>query len=175
MLAPATAIALGAAPMTAQQYEGGAEGEGATELPSDERAYEADGDAQAAESDRTALEAAVLEELESIGVGNLTVEKLSSGQLAGILMTLTATDRQDKEEAVTTIAADQTYQPGEIAPESVAGNEAVRETLAEALARAGWSTDISQLDDTQVAALYAVLARAGDLSDEKRIRDVLQE
>jgi hypothetical protein len=121
-----------------------------------------------------ALEAAVLEELQAIGIDSLTVDKLSSGQLAGILLTLTATDRQDKEEAVTTIAADADYQPERIDARTVAGNDSLRETVETALVRAGWSTDVSQITDAQVAALYSELAQTGDL-DERRIEDVVAQ
>lgn len=122
----------------------------------------------------TALENAVLAELQAIGIDGVTVDKLSSGQLAGILLTLTATDRQDKEEAVTTIAADAGYRPEGIDAGTVAGNETLRRTVEAALVRAGWSTDVSQITDGQVAALYTALAQTGDL-DERRIEDIFPE
>ncbi|MEE4118973.1 MAG: hypothetical protein V2I65_08155 [Paracoccaceae bacterium] len=122
----------------------------------------------------SALENAVLEELQAIGIDSLTIDKLSSGQLAGILLTLTATDRQDKEEAVTAIAADAGYQPGSIDARTVAGNDSLRRTVETALVRAGWSTDVSQITDAQVAALYTELAQRGDL-DERRIEDIVPE
>ena len=40
--------------------------------------------------------------------------------------------------------------------------------------RAGWSTDVSQITDGQVAALYTALAQTGDL-DERRIEDIFPE
>ncbi|WP_147277261.1 hypothetical protein [Rhodovulum sp. 12E13] len=122
----------------------------------------------------TALEDAVLEELQAIGIDGVTIDKLSSGQLAGILLTLTATDRQDKEEAVTTIAADAGYQPQGIDAGTVAGSESLRRTVEAALVRAGWSTDVSQITDAQVAALYTELSQTGDL-DPRRIEDIVPQ
>ena len=140
---------------------------------SDDEAYGEETDMAGAEQqEHSALEEAVLEELQSIGIASLTIDKLSSGQLAGILLTLTATDRQDMEEAVTTIAANSDYEPGGIDAETVAGNERLRETVEAALVRAGWSSDVSQLSDEQVAALYVQLSNVGSL-DEERIRDVM--
>jgi len=172
--AQASTLALGIALLApgaiAQSEDGG------DAMPAENGAYGADSDvSEAADGELTALEASVLNELESIGINNLTVDKLSSGQLAGILLTLTATDRQDKEEAVTTIAADTDYTPGSVDSETIAGNESVRDTVEAAITRAGWSADVSQLSDEQVAALYVELARDGDLVDGERIRDIFEE
>ncbi len=133
----------------------------------------ATGITEAVDGEMTALEELVLLALERIGITDVRVDKLSSGQLAGILMTLTATDRQDKEEAVTAIVADADHSPGSIDAEAVAGNETVRATVEAAIARAGLSIEPGQLSDAQVAALFAELARAGDLQDGAGIRDFL--
>jgi hypothetical protein len=54
----------------------------------------------------------------------------------------------------------------------VAGNDTVRDAVEDALGRAGWTADVSQLTDTQVAALFDVLAQDGTLETE-RIEEVL--
>lgn len=167
-----------AAPVAHAQHDDGTGGDTPgqdPEMAAGAGASEAEGGEPAETHDApTALEEAVLEELEAIGIDSLTIDKLSSGQLAGILLTLTATDRQDKEEAVTTIAANADYEPDNVDAETVADNESLRNTVEEALVRAGWSADVSQLTHAQVAALYLELAGHGDL-DEQRIQDVVSE
>jgi len=176
-LASILALAL-AAPVAHAQQDDGTGGQAPGEDPEmtdGERAADAEGSEPAETHDApSVLQEAVLEELAAIGIDSLTIDKLSSGQLAGILLTLTSTDRQDKEEAVTTIAANADYEPQDVDAETVADNESLRNTVEEALVRAGWSADVSQLTHAQVAALYLELAGQGEL-DEQRIQDVVSE
>ncbi len=117
-----------------------------------------------------ALEEAVRSELAEIGVTSLSIAKLSRGQLAGILLTLTSEGDAAREEAIAVLTDEEGHMPGSTEAEDVADGD-IRSAMAGALTRAGWSADVSQLTDRQVAALYEVLAEEGTI-DSRRIEEL---
>lgn len=119
------------------------------------------------------LEKAVRSELAGIGVDSVDLDKYSSEQLAAILLTLTnEAETEERRSAIESVmdAGEEHTDPTTV--EQVAGNEGLRDAVADALGRAGWSADVSQLTDMQVAALFDVLADEGNL-ETQRIEEVL--
>lgn len=163
-VAGALALTLAAAPAPAQTS-----GVESGEDPAGETTY------NRIDEEMSPLEKAVRSELADIGVPSLSVDKYSSGQLAAILLTLTNQDGanpDERENAVETVMqrAGELTDPTDV--DQVANNDGVRTAVADALARAGWTADVSQLTDTQVAALFDVLADEGNL-ETQRVEEVL--
>jgi hypothetical protein len=164
----ALALTLAAAPASAQMtgVETGVE---TGEDPAGETVY------NRIDAEMSPLEKAVRSELADIGVASLSVDKYSSEQLAAILLTLTNQDGanpDERENAVEMVMQRADSHDGPTRPDEVAGNDTVRDAVEDALGRAGWTADVSQLTDTQVAALFDILADAGNL-ETQRIEEVL--
>ena len=119
----------------------------------------------------SALEDAVRSELAEIGVTSLGIGKLSRAQLAGILLTLTNEGDAAREEAIAVLMDDEGHMSGATEAEDIAGDESIRSAVSGALTRAGWSADVSQLTDRQVAALFDVLAEEGTI-ETRRIEEL---
>lgn len=162
------ALALAAGPAAAQT------GSAEAEADAGETAYgQTDGE-------MSPLQEAVRARLAEIGVTSLGLQKYSSEQLAAILLTLTNQNAEGdgmgeqiaRENGIETVMqrAGEHTEPTEA--DQVAGNEGVRAAVADALGRAGWTADVSQLTDRQVAALFDVLADEGNL-ETQRIEEVL--
>ena len=168
-VAGALSLALAAAPAAAQTAPG--------ESVEGETGAQAYGQADAGMSP---LEQAVRDQLAEIGVTSLGLEKYSREQLAAILLTLTnqGTDGMDmegdtaRENGIETVLQGVGEHTEPTAADEVAGNQDIRAAIADALGRAGWTADVSQLTDTQVAALFDVLADEGNL-ETQRIEEVL--
>lgn len=159
-------LALAAGPATAQTESAEAE--------AGETAYgQTDGE-------MSPLQEAVRARLAEIGVTSVGLRKYSSEQLAAILLTLTNQSAQGdgmeeqlaRENGIDTVLQGADGHAGPTTAEDVAGNQDIRAAIADALGRAGWTADVSQLTDRQVAALFDVLADAGNL-ETRRIEEVL--
>jgi hypothetical protein len=126
------------------------------------------------------LQEAVRAQLAEIGVTSLGLEKYSSDQLAAMLLTLTNQSGEGdgmgeqlaRENGIDTVLQSVGEHTGPTTAEDVSGNQDIRAAIADALGRAGWTADVSQLTDTQVAALFDVLADEGNL-ETQRIEEVL--
>ncbi len=117
-------------------------------------------------SEKSALEVAVYEELFDIGIHVPNLNKLSSAQLAGLLLTLTR-ESPNRDEAVTAIVANGDYALEPLDGAALDDMTTVRDVVEDALGRAGWSADVTQLGDDQVAALFTELAERGYLETQR--------
>ena len=163
------ALGLAAGPAAAQTAQ-----TGSAEAEAGETAYgQTDGE-------MSPLQEAVRARLAEIGVTSVGLRKYSSEQLAAILLTLTNQSAQGdgigeqlaRENGIDTVLQGADGHAGPTTAEDVAGNQDIRAAIADALGRAGWTADVSQLTDRQVAALFDVLADAGNL-ETRRIEEVL--
>lgn len=127
-----------------------------------------DGDGtMVAQDEATALESAVKDELRSLGIYLPSLDKLSSAQLAGILLTLTREDQINRGQAVTAIIANGDYEVPDLSGREFNEIGQMRAVVEDSLTRAGWSADVSFLDDGQVIALFTEIAERGGLESER--------
>jgi len=123
--------------------------------------------AAAQTAEPTVLEEAVDEALRDAGIRIGGLDKLTSAQLAGILLTLTREDPTKRDEAITTIIANADYGAPDLSGRDLEDMDDIRGVVEDALGRAGWSADVSLLEDDQVIALFREIARSGELSDDR--------
>jgi hypothetical protein len=114
-----------------------------------------------------ALREATREALATIGMDAMDLDRLTSGQLAGMLLALAQEARTEREVAILKIASDPDYAPGAVDAARMDGDAALRNAVAAALVRSGWSGDEAALTDAERAALFNVLADSGRLGRDR--------
>ena len=80
---------------------------------------------------------------------------------------ITREDPTKRDEAITTIIANADYDVPDLAGRAPDDIDDIRAVVEDALGRAGWSADVSLLDDAQVIALFTEIARQGALSGDR--------